>query len=87
MIKPMVMVFTCIKTELDMRVNGKMIFSTGLVKRFGPITVNMKGITKKVKNMEKVCIFGKMAPCTMAIGTKTELKDMENINGRTAVNT
>ena len=87
MIKPMDMVFTCIKTELVMRVSGKMIFSTGLVRRFGPITVNMKDITKKVKNMEKVYIFGKMAQCTTEIGMKTELKAMVNINGRMAVST
>ena len=87
MTKQMDMVYTFIKTELVMRVNGKTISNMDSVRRFGPITVNMKDITQKVKNMVKVCISGKMALCTTVIGTKIELKDTENTNGKMAVST
>ena len=67
-----------------MKVNGKTISNTDSVRRFGPITVNMKVITQKVKNMVRVYISGKMAPCTTETGLKTELKDTVNTNGKTA---
>ena len=70
-----------------MRVNGKTISNMDSVRRFGPITVNMKDITQKVKNMVRVYISGKMAQCTTVIGSKTGLKVTVNTNGRTAVNT
>jgi len=87
MTKPMDMVYMFIRTELAMKVNGKTISNTDSVRRFGPITVNMKVITQKVKNMVRACISGKMAPCTTVIGTRTGLKDTVNTNGRMAVNT
>ena len=87
MTKPMDMVYTFIKMELAMKVNGKTISNMVSVRRFGPITVNMKDITQKVKNMVRVYISGKMAPCTTVIGSKTGLKDTVNTNGKTAVNT
>ena len=72
MIKPMGMVFMFIKMEQGMKENGKTIFSTARVKRFGLIILCMKDITMKVKNMEKDFIFGKMAQVMMEIGMKTE---------------
>jgi len=87
MIKLMDMVFMYIKTELAMKVNGKTISNMDSERRFGPITVNMKVITQKVKNMVRVYISGKMALCTTEIGTKTGSKDMVNTNGRMAVST
>ena len=85
MIKLMVMVFTFIRMVLDMKVNGKMIFSTGSEKKYGQITVSMRVTTQKVRNMEKVFISGKMDQCTMETGLKTELKALENTNGKMAV--
>ena len=61
-----------IKMEPGMKVNGKTIFNMVLEKKYGQITVNMKDIIQKVRNMEKVFIFGKMAQCTMVTGLKTE---------------
>jgi len=53
MIKLMDMVFMYIKTELAMKVNGKTISNMDSERRFGPITVNMKVITQKVKKHGK----------------------------------
>jgi lipopolysaccharide/colanic/teichoic acid biosynthesis glycosyltransferase len=58
--------------EPDMRESGKMIYSMDRVKRYGLIIQCMKVITMKVKNMEKVYIFGKTDQATTEIGTKTE---------------
>jgi hypothetical protein len=86
MTKLMDMVFTCIKTELAMKVNGRTIYNTDLVRRFGPTTVNMKAITQKVKNMVRVFISGKTALCTTVTGMRIGSKDTVNTNGRMAVN-
>jgi|TARA_B110001450_G_C17596146_1_gene470928 hypothetical protein len=87
MTKPMDMVYMFIKTELAMRASGKTISNMVSVRRFGPITVNTKVITPKVKNMVRVYISGKMAPCTTVTGSRIGLKDTVNTNGKTAVNT
>ena len=87
MTKPTDMAFTYIKTERDMRANGKTISNMDSEKRFGPTTANTKATTQKAKNMVRVFISGKMAQCTMVIGTRTGLKDMVNTNGRMAVST
>ena len=71
-IKLMDMEFMFIRMELDTRESGKMICNMGRVKRYGLIIQCMKVITMKVKNMVKVCIFGKTDQATMEIGTKTE---------------
>ena len=71
MIKPTVMVFMFIRTEQDTKENGKTIYSMAKVKRSGQITLCMKDIIMKVRNMEKDYIFGKMVQAMMEIGMKT----------------
>jgi hypothetical protein len=70
-IKPTVMVFMFIRMEQDTKENGKTIYSMAKVKRSGQITLCMKDIIMKVRNMEKDYIFGKMVQAMMEIGMKT----------------
>jgi len=67
----------------DTRENGKMIYNTDLVKKFGPIIVNTKVIIQKVKNTVRVFIYGKTAQCITEIGLKIGSKGMVNTNGKT----
>ena len=76
--------FTFTKMVRDTKENGRMIFNTGSEKKSGPIIVNTKGTTQKVKNTVRVYTYGKMAQCITEIGLKTESKDTVNINGKTA---
>ena len=87
MIKLMGMEFIFIKMELSMRETGKMISSMVMVKKSGPMAPNMKDTILRERSMEEVSTYGKMDLCTTEIGTRTELKDMESTNGKTAENT
>ena len=81
------MEFTFIKMEQDTKENGRMISSTVKEKRFGQITLCMRAITTKERNMEKDYIFGRTDPATKEIGSKIELKELESINGKTVGHT
>lgn len=82
-IKPMVGVFMFTRMVLDMKVSGKMIFSTAKVKKSGPTTQSTKAAIMKVRSMEEVSTFGKTVQVMMATGMKTESKVKEFTNGRT----
>jgi hypothetical protein len=87
MIKLMDMEFTFIKMALNTRATGKTIFSMVTEKKYGQIAQNMKAIIKRVKSMVEDSIYGKTGQCTTVTGTRTELKDMANTNGKMDVNT
>lgn len=87
MIKLMGMEFIFIKMEPSMRETGKMISSMVMVKKSGLMDPNMKGTILRERSMEEVSTYGKMDLCTTEIGTRTELKDTESINGKMAENT
>ena len=82
MIRLMAMECMCIKMVQDMKVSGRMIFSTVLEKKSGQITVNTKDIIQKVRNTERASTSGKMAQCITVIGMKTALRAMVNTNGK-----
>jgi hypothetical protein len=84
MIRPTATEYMSTRMELDMKESGKMICSTDMAKRFGQITRCMRGLTMKVRSMGVVSIFGRMVPATTVTGTKTVLKGMVFINGKTA---
>jgi len=87
MTRLMDMEYMFIKTELDTKESGKMIFSMVKEKKYGQTIQCMKAIIMKVKNTEKDSIFGKMDPVTMEIGLKTELKVKAFTNGKMVVPT
>jgi len=87
MIKLMDMEFTFIKMALNTRATGKTIFSMVTEKKYGQIAQNMKAIIKRAKSMVEDSIYGKTGQCTTVTGTRTELKDMANTNGKMDVNT
>jgi hypothetical protein len=72
MIKPTVMESMSIRMELDMKENGRTIFNTDKVKRFGPTILCTRDIIMKVKSMERVFISGKMDQVTMETGMRIE---------------
>ena len=86
MIKLMVTVFTFIKMAQNMKETGKTIFSMVMGKKYGQMAQNMKATIKKVKSMAEDSIYGKTDQCTTVIGTRTELKDTANTNGKMDVN-
>ena len=75
---------TSIRTVLDMKVSGRTISNTATVKKYGPITHNMRAFTTRVKSMDVDFTSGKMAQDTMENGSRIELRAMENISGKTA---
>ena len=81
--RQMGMVSTSIRTELDMRVSGKMISNTDTVRKYGPITHNMRAFTTRVKSMDVDFTSGRMAQDTTENGSRIELRAMENISGKT----
>ena len=58
MIKLKVMVNTCIRKELGIKVSEKMINSMVKVKNYGLMEQNMKGTIFMVKKMAMVILFG-----------------------------
>ena len=84
MIRPTATEYMSIRMERGMRASGKMICSTDMAKRFGPITRCMRGLTMRGRSTGAVSIFGRMVPATTATGTKTVLKGMVFINGKMA---
>ena len=81
--RQMGMVSTSIRTELDMRVRGRMISNTDTVRKYGPITHNMRAFTMRVKSMDVDFTSGRMAQDTTENGSRIELRAMENISGKT----
>ena len=72
MIKQTVMESTFIKMEPGTKGSGKMIFNMAKEKRFGQIIRCTRAIIMKVRNMERVSIFGKTDQVMKAIGSKID---------------
>lgn len=68
MTKLMVMVFTLIQTEQNMKVIGKMTYSMVMEKKLGLTVLSMRENILKVKNMAVDYIFGPMVQCIRETG-------------------
>lgn len=68
-------------TVQDTRENGKTINKKDSEQKVGKMDLNMRVISSKEKNTDKVDIFGATELNTMEIGKKTKLLDLEYMNG------
>lgn len=81
MTKLMVLEYIFIQTEQDMKVIGQKMPKTGKERRSGLMALFLKGLTKKVKSMEKVITFGVIIPSTKETGRIITSTDMELTSG------
>ena len=69
------------RTEVNMKVSGLTICRTVKAKRLGKINQPTKVVTIKVRNMERVYMYGLMVACITANGLIIKFKDTEYTNG------
>merc|ERR1712156_1008140 len=85
--RQMVMAYTFMSTELDMRATGWMIYSTAWAKNHGQMVPSMRVSTSLVKNTVEVSTAGTMALSITVIGRKIRSRDLERTPGSMEDNT
>lgn len=83
MIRLMAMASTCMSTELNTMVTGKMIYKRDMEWKPGQMDQNMRAFIRTDKKMGKENINGLMDLRTMANGFRIKYQVQENMNGST----